>query len=217
MPRRETAKERNQWKRDEKCSRITAALDMRVVIQAELRDTIAQRSALTGKERYSALGSGSTYGQSLQNTERSNTELLVHKGQADRRKIRALKSGHMPHLKTDAQVENSKWKQLPQGDKEKLVKCGCCCGGVQDTEHVLTDCGMTEEAVEEALMSIETIRGEKTKATVEARLRAAFREMGYEDDGERKVHKAMGKLHDEIKRVLREQETAIQPTQRCLY
>ena len=77
-------------------------------------------------------------------------------------------------------------------------------------EHILTDCGMTEEAVEEALTAIETIRGEKAKATVEARLRAAFREMGYEDDGERKVHKVMGKLHDEIRRVLREQETAIQ-------
>jgi hypothetical protein len=64
-----------------------------------------------------ALDSGSAYGQSLQNTERSNTELLVHKGQADRRKIRALKSGHMPHLKTNAQVKNSKWKQLQQSDR----------------------------------------------------------------------------------------------------
>ena len=53
-------------------------------------------------------------------------------------------------------------------------------------------------------------RGEKAKATVEARLRAAFREMGYENDGERKVHKVMGKLHDEVRRVLREQETAVQ-------
>ena len=52
--------------------------------------------------------------------------------------------------------------------------------------------------------------GEKAQATVEARLRAAFREMGYEDDGERKVRKVMGKLHDEIRRVLREQGTAIQ-------
>ena len=54
-------------------------------------------------------------------------------------------------------------------------------------EHILADCGMTEEAVEEALThaltAIEAIRGEKAKATVEARLRAAFREMGYEDDG----------------------------------
>ena len=36
------------------------------------------------------------------------------------------------------------------------------------------------------------------------------REIGYEDDGERKVRKVMGKLHDEIRRVLREQGTAIQ-------
>ena len=77
-------------------------------------------------------------------------------------------------------------------------------------EHILTDCGMTEEAVEEALTAIEAIRGEKAEATVEARLRAAFREMGYENDGERKVHKVMGKLHDEVRRVLREQETAVQ-------
>ena len=77
-------------------------------------------------------------------------------------------------------------------------------------EHILTDCGMTEDAVEEALTAIEAVRGEKAQATVEARLRAAFREMGYEDDGERKVRKVMGKLHDEIRRVLREQGTAIQ-------
>ena len=64
--------------------------------------------------------------------------------------------------------------------------------------------------MEEALTAIEAIRGERAKATVEARLRAAFREMGYEDDGERKVRKVMGKLHDEIRRVIREQETAIQ-------
>ena len=121
------------------------------MVQTELRNTAAQRSALTGEERYSALGSGSAYGQGLQNTERSNTELLVHKGQADRRKIRALKSGHIPHLKTNAQVKNSRWKQSSQGDKVKLVKCSCCCGGVQDMEHILSDCGMTEEAVEEAL------------------------------------------------------------------
>ena len=116
----------------------------------------------------------------------------------------------MPHFKTNAQVKNSKWKQLPQGDKEKLVTCGCCCGGLQDMEHILTDCGTTRDAVEEALTAIEAIRGEKAKATVEARLRAAFREMGYEDDGERKVHKVTGKLHDEIRRVPREQETATQ-------
>ena len=106
--------------------------------------------------------------------------------------MRALKSGQMPHLKTNAQAKNSKWKQLPQSDKENLVKCGCCCGGVQDMEHILTNCGMTEEAVEEALTAIAAIRGEKAKATVEARLRAAFREMGYENDGERKVHNVMG-------------------------
>ena len=31
-------------------------------------------------------------------------------------------------------------------------------------EHILTDCGMTEDAVEEALTAIENIRGEKTEA-----------------------------------------------------
>ena len=77
-------------------------------------------------------------------------------------------------------------------------------------EHILTDCGMTEEAVEEALTTIETIRGEKAKATMEERLRAAFREIGYANDGERKARKVMGKLHDEIRRVLRHQGTAIQ-------
>ena len=59
---------------------------------------------------------------------------------------------------------------MPQDEKETLVGCGCCCGGVQDMEHILTDCGMTEDAVEEALTAIEAIRGEKAKATVEARL-----------------------------------------------
>ena len=112
LSRVNTTKERNQWKKDEKRSRITAALDRRVVIQTDLRNAVAQRSALTGEERYSVLGSGSAYGQSLQNTERSNTELLVHKGQVGRRKIRALESGHIPHLKTNAQVKNSRWKQL---------------------------------------------------------------------------------------------------------
>ena len=77
-------------------------------------------------------------------------------------------------------------------------------------EHILTDCGMIEDAEEEALTAVEEIRGERSEAIVEARLRAAFREMGYEDDGERKVRKVMGKLHDEMRRVLREQETAIQ-------
>ena len=41
-------------------------------------------------------------------------------------------------------------------------------------------------------------------------MRATSREMGYEDDGERKVRKVMRKLHDEIRRVLREHETSIQ-------
>ena len=77
-------------------------------------------------------------------------------------------------------------------------------------EHMLTDRGMPEEAVEETLTAIEAIKGEKAKGAVEARLRAAFREMGYEDDGERKVRKVMGRLHDEVRRVLQEQETAIQ-------
>ena len=45
-------------------------------------------------------------------------------------------------------------------------------------EHILIDCGMIEDAVEEALTTVEMIRGEKAEATVEARLRAAFREMG---------------------------------------
>ena len=45
---------------------------------------------------------------------------------------------------------------------------------------------------------------------MEARLRAASKEMGYENDGERKVHKVMGKLNVEIRRVLRDQRTAIQ-------
>ena len=34
--------------------------------------------------------------------------------------------------------------------------------------------------------------------------------MEYEDDGERKVRKVLGKVHDEIRRILREQERAIQ-------
>ena len=76
-----------------------------------------------------------------------------------------------------------------------------------DTEHILIDCGMTKDAVEDALTAMEMTRGEKVEATVEARLRAAFREMGYEDDGERKVHKVMGKLHDEIGRLCYETST----------
>ena len=54
----------------------------------------------------------------------SNIELLVHKGQADKRKIRALKAGHLPHLKTNAHVKNGRWKHLSQDDKKKLIKCG---------------------------------------------------------------------------------------------
>ena len=64
--------------------------------------------------------------------------------------------------------------------------------------------------MEEALTAIEEIRGERAEAIVDARLRAAFRKMGYEDDGERMVRKVMDKLHDEIRRVLREQETTMQ-------
>ena len=86
----------------------TAALDRRVVIRADLRNTIAQRNALTGEKRCSALGSGSVYGQSLQNTERSNTKLLMHKERAERRKISTLESGHIPHLKTNAKVKNNR-------------------------------------------------------------------------------------------------------------
>ena len=52
---------------------------------------------------------------------------------------------------------------------------------------------------------------------MEGRLRAAFREMGYmragyDSDSERKVRKALGKLHvhDDIRRVLSDQRAAIQ-------
>ena len=58
----DTASERSQWKRDEKSSRITAALDRRVVIRQELKGAVAQRGILIGEERYSALGSGAAYG-----------------------------------------------------------------------------------------------------------------------------------------------------------
>ena len=64
---------RNQWERNEKCPRITAALDRRVAIQQEVRSTVTERSLLVGEARYTALGSGSAYGQSLQLTERSGT------------------------------------------------------------------------------------------------------------------------------------------------
>ena len=53
-------------------------------------------------------------------------------------------------------------------------------------EHILTDCGMNEKAVEEALTAIEAISGKGAEATVVARLGAAPREMGYENDGERR-------------------------------
>ena len=50
------------------------------------------------------------------------------------------------------------------------------------------------------------------EATIKARLEAAFREMGYENKDERKVHKVMGKLHDDImrSRVLHDQRAATQ-------
>jgi len=74
-------------------------------------------------------------------------------------------------------------------------------------KHILTDCGMTEDAVGGALTAVEMIRGEKAGETVESRLHAAFREIGYEDENERKVHKVMGKLHDDIRRVLSDQRS----------
>jgi len=78
---------------------------------------------------------------------------------------------------------------------------------------ILTDCGLTEDipdAIKTALPAVEGIRGEAAAATMEDRLRAAFREMGYENDSERKVRKVLGKLHDNIKRVLSDQRSAIQ-------
>ena len=133
----------------------------------------------------------------------------MHCGQADRRKIRAIKSGHIPHLKTSAQVKNGGWKDLSQTNKEKLVKCGCGVGGVQDMEHVLTDCGLTEDMVEEALTAVEAIRGETAQPLVKGRLTSAFREVGYMNDNERKVNKVMGKLHDDLSRALRAQLTVV--------
>ena len=64
---------------------------MRAAIQTELQSKTNIRKSKTGEARYAALGSGSAYGQSLQMTEQSGTEVLVFSGQADRRKIRALK------------------------------------------------------------------------------------------------------------------------------
>ena len=101
-------------------------------------------------------------------------------------------------------------KHLSHACKEKLVKCECGRGGVQDIEHILTDCGLTEDAVGTALTAVEEIRGETAAATVESRLRAAFRQMGYDSDSERKARKVLGKLHDDIRRVLSDQRAAIQ-------
>ena len=80
-------------------------------------------------------------------------------------------------------------------------------------EHILTDCGMTGDAVEAALTSIESIRGEVAAVAVKDRLRAAFRQMSHEGTStERRVRKVLGKLHDELimRRVLSDQRTAIQ-------
>ena len=51
---------------------------------------------------------------------------------------------------------------------------------------MLETCSCT---VEEALTAVEMIRGEKAEPTMEAKLKATFREMGSENDGEKKVHK----------------------------
>ena len=76
-------------------------------------------------------------------------------------------------------------------------------------EHILTDCGMTGDAVEAALTSIESIRGEVAAVAVKDRLRAAFRQMNHEGTStERRVRKVLGKLHDELRRVLSDQRTA---------
>ena len=105
------------------------------------------------KDTWSRAGVFSTTDSLTLDVETEPYVITVCRGQTDRRKIRALKSGHIPHLKTDAQVKNGRWKHLSQDmsqdDKEGLVKCDCCCGGVQDMEHILTVCGMTEDAVEE--------------------------------------------------------------------
>ena len=78
-------------------------------------------------------------------------------------------------------------------------------------EHTLslTDCRMAEDAIETALTAVEENRGEAAEATVEGRLRAAFREMGYDNDSEREVNRVMGKLHDFMRRVLSDQRAAI--------
>ena len=47
-------------------------------------------------------------------------------------------------------------------------------------EHILTDCGMTEDAVEAALTSIEPVRGEAAAVAVKDMLRAAASRHNYE-------------------------------------
>ena len=70
------------------------------------------------------LGSGSAlilFKAYSRRTERSNIEVLALSGQSDRRKIRAIKSGRMAHLKTNyAQVKNGGWKQLAQADMRDM-------------------------------------------------------------------------------------------------
>ena len=77
-------------------------------------------------------------------------------------------------------------------------------------EHMLTECGMTRDAVELALAAVETIRGDTAHPQVRDRLVAAFRITGCDNSaGEMKVMKVLGKLHDDIKRVLHDQRSAI--------
>ena len=82
-------------------------------------------------------------------------------------------------------------------------------------EHILIDCGMTEDAVDKALTAVELIRGEEAEATIKARLNAKSREMGYENGNERKVHKVVGKLHHDIRRVTSDQRATIQVVYSC--
>ena len=78
-------------------------------------------------------------------------------------------------------------------------------------EHMLTECNMTKDAVELALAAVEKIRGETACPQVKDRLTAAFRLMGCDNSAsEMKVMKVLGKLHDDIKRVLHDQRSAIQ-------
>ena len=46
-----TPRERRQWKRGEKETRVTAALDKRVALQNDLKNTVAERSLLVGSGR----------------------------------------------------------------------------------------------------------------------------------------------------------------------